>query len=657
MKQWLQSTALIGCIIALSATNVFSQYSPKNDTTAHFSATTNSYGRIKTYDGSEGKYDSGTDKMIDRFYQLVGYDTNYVWNIHDDPDVNLVDTVVYSLDESRYARQVVMDNSYRESPPFPINVSTTVQQFENENYGLVAFQVKNTSDAPKVFKFSALLRTKLLNVFGGETMEYDSETNRVYVYNTEGAVGIVALTDTAKGINFLDYDEYDSDNPEDDNASDFARWDAISTETFPDAPVTAGENGGWAFINLGDTPELAIDEEYTVWFAITHGKDLDVVDVRLDSAITRYNEEVGPFQSDTSPFLATTNSYGRIKSYDGSEGKFDAGTDKMIDRLYQLVGYDSEYVWNTNDDPDVNIVDDVTVSLDGSQYFRELVMDNSYRDSPPFPLNVSTVVFLQKGHNYGIAEFGVTNVSDSPKTFKISVLLRTKLLNVFGGETMEFDQETGRLYVYNGEGAVGIQAIDDLTGVNLLDYDEYDSDNPEDDNARDFARWDAMSVDAFPDASINAGENGGFAFLNFGDTPELAVNEEASVSVIFTHGKDLDVVDARLDSAVVTIGLLQTSTDDNREISSRPSIIQLSQNFPNPFNPSTTIQFSVPTAQFVTLEVYNVLGQKVATLVDGIQSAGINTVKFDASRLSTGMYLYRLTAGGQSVVRKMSLIK
>lgn len=88
-----------------------------------------------------------------------------------------------------------------------------------------------------------------------------------------------------------------------------------------------------------------------------------------------------------------------------------------------------------------------------------------------------------------------------------------------------------------------------------------------------------------------------------------------------------------------------------------PSKVALSQNYPNPFNPTTNIEYSVPNAGKVTLTVYNVVGQQVATLVNGFQSAGSKVITFDASGLSSGIYLYQLKAGNEVLTRKFTLIK
>ena len=88
-----------------------------------------------------------------------------------------------------------------------------------------------------------------------------------------------------------------------------------------------------------------------------------------------------------------------------------------------------------------------------------------------------------------------------------------------------------------------------------------------------------------------------------------------------------------------------------------PNVYSLAQNYPNPFNPSTLIQYSIAEPGNVTLEVYNMLGQKVAELVNTTQAAGKYSVQFDAAGLSSGVYLYQLRAGNYFETRKMMLIK
>ncbi len=88
-----------------------------------------------------------------------------------------------------------------------------------------------------------------------------------------------------------------------------------------------------------------------------------------------------------------------------------------------------------------------------------------------------------------------------------------------------------------------------------------------------------------------------------------------------------------------------------------PQVFTLDPNFPNPFGTSTSIRFGVPMAADVNLHVYNLLGQRVATLVDGAMEAGTHTVRFDSDRLASGVYFYVLQAGDTRLVQKMMLVK
>ena len=90
---------------------------------------------------------------------------------------------------------------------------------------------------------------------------------------------------------------------------------------------------------------------------------------------------------------------------------------------------------------------------------------------------------------------------------------------------------------------------------------------------------------------------------------------------------------------------------------SLPTEVGLLQNYPNPFNPSTQINFALPEASHVTLEVYNVIGERVAVLVDEARPAGYFSARFDAATLPSGLYLYRLTTGTSMLVRKMMFVK
>jgi hypothetical protein len=93
------------------------------------------------------------------------------------------------------------------------------------------------------------------------------------------------------------------------------------------------------------------------------------------------------------------------------------------------------------------------------------------------------------------------------------------------------------------------------------------------------------------------------------------------------------------------------------EVEIAPSVFSLSQNYPNPFNPSTTISYQLPVNSFLTLKVYDVLGNEVATLVNEEKQVGEYEIEFSGSSLTSGIYFYQLKAGRFIETKKMVLMK
>ncbi len=138
----------------------------------------------------------------------------------------------------------------------------------------------------------------------------------------------------------------------------------------------------------------------------------------------------------------------------------------------------------------------------------------------------------------------------------------------------------------------------------------------------------------------NAGNN---------DSLDSDVNPVDSLTecVTLTSGENNFTVDA---------GVYDFTTDvkENQNI---PKDFSLKQNYPNPFNPSTKIEFTVPKSEFLTLDIYNVLGQKVATLINNEINPGYHSVIFNAEKLSSGIYFYRLYGENVNMIKKMILQK
>jgi hypothetical protein len=138
-------------------------------------------------------------------------------------------------------------------------------------------------------------------------------------------------------------------------------------------------------------------------------------------------------------------------------------------------------------------------------------------------------------------------------------------------------------------------------------------------------------------------ENSGSQYLDnemgFGVNHSLLLSDGPAVEVLNQFGVQAPITGVERDNNVT------------------PVTYSLNQNYPNPFNPSTVIKYSVPSAQFVTLKIYNLLGQEVVTLVNQEQVAGNYNVTFDAKGLSSGIYFYSLQAGSFTSTKKMMLLK
>lgn len=144
--------------------------------------------------------------------------------------------------------------------------------------------------------------------------------------------------------------------------------------------------------------------------------------------------------------------------------------------------------------------------------------------------------------------------------------------------------------------------------------------------------------------------------------------DSANVDSVFTYGPismhyvlqvDFSDVDGNALWPDVIPGevVVQVPTDIGDDESGLPTSFALAQNYPNPFNPSTVIEFSLPTASQVKLEVFNILGQRVETLIDGPMAAGTHSATFDASPYTSGIYFYRLIHDGGSATKKMAFLK
>ena len=170
-------------------------------------------------------------------------------------------------------------------------------------------------------------------------------------------------------------------------------------------------------------------------------------------------------------------------------------------------------------------------------------------------------------------------------------------------------------------------------------------------------------------ANMSNQSNGLIGIGNFSANTAASVYTEFDCTIEYISSEVPDVIYIQIilgdenntynGGAAYVDDLSLSGTVDVREIErdKKPTSYKLLQNYPNPFNPSTKIEYSIPEESFVTLKVYNLIGQEVATLVNKHQKAGTYQSDFNAEGLQSGIYVARLSAGDFSKSVKMTFLK
>jgi hypothetical protein len=175
--------------------------------------------------------------------------------------------------------------------------------------------------------------------------------------------------------------------------------------------------------------------------------------------------------------------------------------------------------------------------------------------------------------------------------------------------------------------------------------------------------------------SIMVGAVIGFWGGNFIDLSSEAFNMEGNQKW-FEYGKSINIAGDINGDGYADVFILQPSYPDYNNPTGKlfiysyakitginntniniPANFKLNQNYPNPFNPTTTINYQIPKNGKVTLKVYDILGRKVITLVNGFKAKGRYSVQFNGSNLASGIYFYKLSSGDFSAVKKLILLK
>lgn len=316
--------------------------------------------------------------------------------------------------------------------------------------------------------------------------------------------------------------------------------------------------------------------------------------------------------------------------------------------------------------------------------------------------NVEIVLIKKPGTNvpdtiYAVMDdMAIANIDDEPNDEIVALTIGIPSpVYIFNDTTVSgnnFPYSTNYRYVFGNTSS--------LTSSSSISIDDFDGDGDNDILTTGFSSDEIILLRnlgnfSFSDEEIIARQTEGFAVMDYendGDKDIVTVNRRLETNGItvflndgfgnfitrencyfpYADGVPLSIItsdfdlDGRSDIAITSTsdslyilynlggGTVRIEDEKFEEI---PITYSLAQNFPNPFNPSTTIQFLLPESGDVTLKIYNLLGEEVKTLIDEYKEMGNHSVHFNANNLASGMYLYRLQAGSFIETKKMILIK
>jgi len=338
------------------------------------------------------------------------------------------------------------------------------------------------------------------------------------------------------------------------------------------------------------------------------------------------------------------NDYGRVRLYTP-----DVDGARQIERISLLAGVDASSVFDYYNDGDSITA---AYSMDVPTYgdFEVVAQtNNNYSGLPP---NVILNIYSYgwQGEPFTLVKYEFINKNEAATTFQFGFELIPIVDGAYGFETIKYDASKN-IVSYSIDDTstnVGFQVFShDLVGLKSFEwYDGYNSDDA------DLFAW--LTYGAI-DTTYTAGADGSTAILSVGDPIELQADESVDIYVGMAAGDDYNTIAAAMKIAKLKYEDMVTSLDAKNDVI--PENYSVSQNYPNPFNPSTKINFAIPEQEYVTLKVYNMVGEMVAELVNQELTAGDYTVDFNASNLSSGIYFYNITAGAFSRTGKMTLLK
>lgn len=337
----------------------------------------------------------------------------------------------------------------------------------------------------------------------------------------------------------------------------------------------------------------------------------------------------------------------RVDTYGAMRFWTIEGTDTVqhLNRVNILVAGNQNQVLDYWNDVDVEIPTALVTNPSLSDYEISGTYNNAFSGLPPNVIVDQNVYAWQDGR-FALVKMVVTNAetSDLPTIVGLDVVQYMDF--TWEDDNVYWDATNQMLVQYESHYA-GIKYLSEaVTSAQVLIwYDGYSSDDP--------TTYALLTEGTFDTDTLVTTPDGAVSFLA-GQSVILSPQQSRTVYLAVALGANETEMLANMQLAQQKYNQIVSVESDLNNI---PTNFTLDQNYPNPFNPSTQISFGLPFRSNVVLKIFNTLGEEVAELVNGSLEAGSHSFNFDASNLTSGIYIYSLQTDAGVISKKMTLIK
>lgn len=340
----------------------------------------------------------------------------------------------------------------------------------------------------------------------------------------------------------------------------------------------------------------------------------------------------------------TLSGAGRIRIFKNS-----LTSPRQIDRSSILVGTGPNAVFGYNQDA-INAEPVINVTNPQFSDFEIYgAADNNYNNPPRPPHVLSKVnIYGWQTGGYILVKYRILNKEPNLMNAVIGMEVIPQVNGSYGLETIRWidDQKIMSIYRIGESGYTGYKLLSaQVNSVTMIDwyagYDTVDAD-----------LWNWITTGVI-DTLLDSGGDGSVNFFSQSQV-SIPIGDSAYFWVGISVGNDESEMIANMQLAEQKYNLISAIEPES---GLTPSEYTLEQNFPNPFNPETSIRFSIPVREFVSLKIFNSLGQEVVEVISRELEQGSYNYKFNAMGLTSGVYFYSLKAGSFTQTKKMILLR